>query len=255
MLNPIDVIKSLEEICKIRSQVIGRFIASQELLGEARTLAESVNQHSWPYDATPRLSEKGFRQEVDRRFWRSCFDKTGLMQLMDTKARAEFNTSLDRDPPEFTEENARSALLSAAQDSEMMFSRGIVDFFSRLSQYHKTNTKEPFKISRKAILERVVDNWGGVMTVGCSSYGDGMGRFNDLDRVFKSLDGKKHFARELETRINAGWKESNVYEDDYFQVKGFKNGNAHILFKREDLLDKANHLIHAYFGDDCLGKG
>ena len=48
------------------------------------------------------------------------------------------------------------------------------------------------------------------------------------------------YARALECSINAAFKEIGptgpyVYEDAYYQIKGFKNGNMHIFFKRADL--------------------
>lgn len=63
---------------------------------------------------------------------------------------------------------------------------------------------------------------------------------NDIDRVFKVLDGQKHQPRALELALNAAMKDGNLYEDECFKVRGFKNGNGHIEFKRADLLEKAH---------------
>ena len=77
-------------------------------------------------------------------------------------------------------------------------------------------------------------------------------KINDIDRVFKVLDGKSHIPRSLEMGINGALIDKKIYEDDYYRIKGFKNGNMHIEFKRQDLLDKANLMIHKYYKGRAL---
>jgi len=36
------------------------------------------------------------------------------------------------------------------------------------------------------------------------------------------------------------WKKGEIYEDDFLTAKAFKNGNAHLTFKRPDIVAKIN---------------
>ena len=68
-----------------------------------------------------------------------------------------------------------------------------------------------------------------------------------LGNVLSMLDGKgieKH-PNTLSCMVNAAWNENRVFENAYLIMKGFKNGNAHITFKRMDLVAKINQ---------CAGK-
>jgi hypothetical protein len=246
--------KSLQDLCNARDLAIEEFTLAGECLKRSEQALNEITSHAFPWDAKPHLSLEKFIREIDRRMWRHAFDKTGLMQYMDGKARKEFDKELDKNPPAFTMENCRENLLSAASNADEFFVRGLVEFFLALSKRHKTNTNEPFKVGRKAILGYAVSNFIG-MTVNYSTYSNGSDRVNDMDRIFKTLDGKKHQPRALESAINTAWKESNVFEDEYYRIKGFKNGNMHIEFKREDLLEKANKLISDYYQGQALATG
>ena len=81
-------------------------------------------------------------------------------------------------------------------------------------------------------------------------------KMNDIDRVMQTLDGNKHQPRSFETaaRQTMG-KEVNTYEDEYYKLKAFKNGNVHIWFKRLDLLEKLNKVISEYYNGQALASG
>ena len=59
----------------------------------------------------------------------------------------------------------------------------------------------------------------------------------------------------LRERRSGGWgpRQSEV-EDDYFKVRGFKNGNAHVWFKRDDLVEQVNKLLAEWYGE-TIGDG
>src|SRR3546814_1609476 len=45
-----------------------------------------------------------------------------------------------------------------------------------------------------------------------------------------------------------------VIEGDYFRVRVFKNGNLHIWFERDDLLQSVNLVLAEYYGE-AIGDG
>src|SRR5690606_10949382 len=77
-------------------------------------------------------------------------------------------------------------------------------------------------------------------------------RLAAVERVFKSLDGKGQttagYYSDLEVAIreaaSAHARKPGPFgcETDYFRVRVFGNGNAHIWFKRLDLLAKLNQI-------------
>ncbi len=242
----------LADICEMRQSVFAKMQEAYRLLDEADEELRRYHRYcGLPYEAKPRTRLEEARQKIDESLWRSAFDLTGLMQFMDAEAKQRFMREVEQKPPEFTVENVRSTLLSVMQDVDTMFARGLVNVFLRLSKDHKTNTTSPFKVNERAILSGMVKpRWGGGLEI---SYGHWASeRLNDIDRVLKTLDGLKHQPRSLETAINGVFAENNVYEDDYYHVRGYRKGSMHIRFKRLDLLEKANKLISDYYHGQAL---
>lgn len=242
--------KTLQDYCDTRDAAIEDYKAAIQCMDRAKESLESIGRYLYPVESRYEVSLEKFIKHLDRGLWRLAFDKTGLRQFMDHKAKQDFDKSLDTRPPEFTMDNCRSVLLSAASDAEMMFNRGLVEVFRSFSSDHKTNTNEPFKINRKCIMSYMVSRWLGYSQIRYGNYSSD--KVNDLDRVMKTLDDKKHNSRELESLINAAFKKGEIFEDDYYRIKGFKNGNMHIEFKREDLLEKANMIIARWYGENKL---
>lgn len=243
--------KTLLDYIEGRDRVILLFRDAKRSVEVAVAEAKKVGTYLYPARGHIEASEKEFIKDLDRSLWRQAFNHTGFFQLMDKEAHSEFDRSLSDNPPEFTEANVREIFLSLAQDSEVMFRRGLVNVFLRLSREYRTNEKEPFKVGTKIVVSYLFELR---YTKGVRVRYGSEATINDIDRVFKVLDGQKHEPRSLEVAINAAMANgSGLYEDDYFKVRGFKNGNGHIEFKRADLLEKANMLIHEHYKGRALG--
>jgi hypothetical protein len=248
--------RSLHEYADARARIVGE-------LTTIYTLFEAVNDHVCEFvqyglsgDCRPRKSLEEAIREVDRDFWRTAFDKTGLRQIMDREAKRQFEDSLKSNPPPFTIENIQAQCLELSQHAEELFARGVVNVFRRLSRDHVTNTDEPFKINERAILSSIFRPRYAAHGLEVISYNWSTEELDDIDRVFKRLDGKLHIPRTLESAINAALHsgETNTYEDDYYHIRGFRNGNAHIRFKRPDLLEKVNKIIAGYYHENALAQ-
>lgn len=241
--------KNLKDYCKVRTETINLLESADMLYSQADEHFSTVYEYGLCHQAKPQESIENVIKDIDKKLWRVAFNITGLMQFMDSKAISEFNRDLEDKTPEFTEDNIRTIFLSAYQTKDAMFSRGLVNVFLRLSKAHKTNTKSPFKVNQRAILGYMCDvAFSGHLRVNYRSTNE----LNDIDRIFKVLDDKQHQPRELEGLINNAFLTDNVYEDAYYKIKGFLNGNMHFLFKREDLLHKANKIIHDYYNGEAL---
>ena len=246
--------KTLKDLYEGRQKAVELFNAAYSTLQGIQRDLNEVASSMCPYDPLPKLNPSEFRTKLDRNLWRHAFTLIGLHQYMDAKAKDELDKELEKNMPEFNLDNVRETLLTAAQDADKMFTRGIVNVFHELSKEHKTNSNSPFKINPKAILGYFTQpGYSRGLRLNC--YGTRVEKINDIDRVFKTLDGKKHHPRELESAINDAWRDlPYIYEDDYYKAKGFKNGNIHLEFKRQDLLDKVNMIIAKYYGENRLAQ-
>lgn len=250
--------KTLADYCESRDRVLALLEDARRQMLAADAELKSCYSYGLPWEiARPFEMEKATR-DVDQRFWRQAFSATGLMEVMDAEALGDFQRDLDKTPPEFTLENVRSTFLSLFQEADKLFARGAVNVFRKLDKGYRTNEKDAFRLGPRAILHSIFQPaWKGGLQMRYGHWASG--QINDLDRVFRVLDGKKHAPQSLETAINAAFSESKsgpwVYEDEYFRIKGFLNGNAHFQFRREDLLEKANRMIGKFYGDRALAKG
>ena len=80
-------------------------------------------------------------------------------------------------------------------------------------------------------------------------------QFQALDNVFHLLDGQgtARYDGNLVSRIHfAGDQGKTRCETRYFDVRWFKKGTIHIVFKRQDLLDELNRRGAA--ASDALGE-
>ena len=132
--------------------------------------------------------------------------------------------------------------------------RGIATCFSRLDRRFRSHLG--FKVGHRVILENAFNehgDWG---------YGQWHRRKRDtlidIDRTFHVLDGRGNpetyggivgaiDAERGSGRMN-GARQSEV-ESDYFKIRIYKNGNAHVWFKIQRLVDAVNRLLAEYYGE------
>ncbi len=210
------------------------------------------------------------RRTVDARVWAAVIERTRLETLMDKTAKDEFRKSMRYVPvevdrktgaiidqteakrglPPVTVDNIIANLEMYQESAGMIFRRGIAEAFTNLDRRFRSH--DGFKIGNRIILSYAFDQWGS-----WSHYRNHRDTFIDIERVFRVLDGKPpltgydtgivHQIRE--ERQGHGMRPfQSQHEGDYFEVRVFKNGNAHLWFRRDDLVDKVNALLAEYYG-------
>lgn len=239
--------KTVEQLIQDRDSILIELDNMDKCKKRAEKLCSEVGSYIFPvhqFRGYHGISE--LTRDVDRRMWRQTIELTGFNKFMDKIARKEFTDSLEKNPPAFTVENVRSTLLSSYNQADEFMRRGIVELFRGLGAQYKAN--DAFKIGKKIILR----NWFTVFCGSLSVNYNQESEMNDLDRVVRTLDGvdfKEHlFSQSMRKVIK-----SMEYEDEYFKIKAFKNGNAHLWLKRDDLTDKINDIIAAWYGEGKLG--
>lgn len=238
---------TLNDLLSVRDKALMLIDEARHCTDLAKSLLDQHGSYLMPNSAQLRDDAKRIRAELDASLWRRAFDLTGFKQIMDAEAVAAFDKGLHPSPPAFTDGNIRATFMDLHARSGEMFRRGIVNVFRYLSDDYKTNSNEPFRIGRKVVMTWMV---GPSFKRGLQiRYGMPSDKMNDIDRIIKTLDGKQFKPRDLEYAINTALEKREVFEDDYYRVKGFKNGNMHMEFKRDDLLDGLNDQIAEHYGN------
>lgn len=189
------------------------------------------------------------RKIVDRRMWAHIIELTELERLMDKQAKDQLRQELMDTVPEATEENIFATVQQFAADAGTIFKRGIANCFSKLDRRFRSH--DGWKIGGRVVLTYCFDEWGSFAYR--SNHRDTL---HDIDRTFHVLDGgaTPHLyggivARIEESRRDGGFgRRQSECESEFFKIRCFKNGNAHVWFKRDDLLGKVNKLLGEYYG-------
>ena len=212
-----------------------------------RTKNETFRQLFQNFDAD--ASADVFRQHMDASIWEHLLSLTGMDNLMDRTAKEQLFEDLCHDVPEVTEENVESTFRALAGDAKLIFQRGLARAFIDLDRRFRSH--DGFKIGARVIFTHVFDRWGGF------NWSSNIGAtLADVQRVFAVLDGERRpetsrLERAIsEDRSGGGLNpRQSITETPYFRVKGYKNGNAHLWFKRDDLVEKANKVLADYYGE------
>ena len=213
-----------------------------------------IGTHNWPERDRERFLEQAQRA-VDRGVWSDVIHACGFSRLMDKTAHEAFRAELRDNPPAATVENLESTLARLMEDRELIFKRGIATAFSRLDRRFRSH--DGFKIGARVVISGAFDLFG---TWNYRAKHDET--LVDVERAFYLLDHKPQpdrlggiygvvssARRDLGLGVHAF-----TAEDDYFRVRGFKNGNLHLWFKRPDLVERVNLLLADYYGA-ALGAG
>ena len=193
----------------------------------------------------PGKSLESWRRHIDARTWMALFSQTGMDGLMDATAKAQLNQDLRGSVPEVTEDAVFQILGDLVADAQTIFQRGLAKCFSDLDRRFKSH--DVYKLGSRIILTHAFGTWGMNDNVAAT--------ITDIERVSIVLDGDpKPKLGGLVAAIKAdrghGWDpRQSVTHSDYFKVRTFKNGNAHLWFTRDDLVEKANLVLADWYGE------
>lgn len=185
------------------------------------------------------------RRIIDTDVWSHIIAMTSLERLMDKKAKDQFRQQLLDNPPEVTEANVLATLERFMLEAGTIFKRGIAECFSNLDRRFRSH--DGWEIGARVILTFAFNEYGS-----WNYHRNHQDSFADIERVFLTLDGKPiPPACEITQKLNSarGWGPQQTFiETEYFRVRAYKNGNAHVWFKRDDLLVQVNKLLGEYYG-------
>lgn len=188
------------------------------------------------------------RRLTDIEVWSHIIAITDLERLMDKKAKEEFRRELQGEPPEVTVDNVWATLERLYLDRDLIFKRGIAECFSGLDRRFRSH--DGWKIGSRVILSYAFDEFGS-----WSFRRNHADTIMDIERTFMVLEGLTPpdswagLVGKIDEARRGSWgRRQTEIETEYFRVRIFKNGNAHIWFRRDDLLEKVNQLLGEYYG-------
>ncbi|MCS5755167.1 DUF4942 domain-containing protein [Klebsiella pneumoniae subsp. pneumoniae] len=234
------LIEQLDAISRLTSEIGG---------GTAQDWAMKLGHR---YDSW--LTEKADKampavtRNIDSSIWRDLMLKSGMMALMDAQARDQWHKNLEEgDLPAISEANILSTFEQLHQNKMEVFERGIINVFKGLSRDYKTNS--PCRFSKKIIINNLVahNRWGFSL-----NWGWRRDQLADLERMMFLLSGKSipDNRSDITTRLMAHIRDNpdkDVYEDEFFRVRYFQKGTAHLTFKRLDLVERMNDIIAKHY--------
>ena len=193
------------------------------------------------------------RRLTDTDVWSHLITITELERLMDKKAKDQFTQQLIQDPPEVTIDNVAATLEQFMADAGTIWKRGIAECFSALDRRFRSH--DGWKIGSRVIITHVFSADGY-----WNYHGNDRDRLHDIERVFKVIEDREKEGSEdpkpylgiveaVENVRRGGWGARQTEVDsEFFKVRAFKNGNVHLWFKRDDLVDKVNQLLGEFYG-------
>lgn len=259
---------SIKNLLAQRDGVVKRIRQAHEMLLQAQELAiasgitEATRYYDFGriiggrdyYNRTTLLDGKDIENiisRVDAAGWDYLMKQSGMLSLMDAKARADWHAKIEKcETPPLTEDNITATFQTLHGARADMFDRGVIECFRNLAWCYKTN--RPFNFGKRIVMRSLRSSISG-------SVGFSLGHPNsrsadhldDLIRVFSVLDGKsepdhRHGAYSL---MNISDKAGDMVENDYLSIRQFRNGNGHVTFKRPDLVAKMNTILARHFPD------
>lgn len=195
-------------------------------------------------------------EHMKRTAWAALIDKLGIRKVMSAKRQAELDEQLHRghsrrshcetEPaplPEIDEDTIMNVLAGMVQSADEFLDEAIREEYEfwKCDKAHAPYVRNSeFKLQPKIIRPWMVehgygrDRWRPRY---CNQ-----GHVTALDRIFHALDGaglpEGHYGPLTEAIMEAG--ADGKFSTAYFSGKCHKNGNLHLTFLRQDLLDQFN---------------
>lgn len=213
-----------------------------------------------------------FAKAHRRAAWFNVFEKMDFRKWLDKKQTDEFVRDIERNGNvPFTKENIKGTLENVYLQRKTLFEKSVANVFDELTKFFNGNTNhtegwktnDGYKVNQKIIFPygcRFEDKFGGNFSM--QYYGGQIDIYNDLDRILCVLDGKD-FAechriwdamdnkfRILGHDVKAPF--DNTTESRYFEIKFFKKGTVHLVFKDKHLWERFN--VTAAKGKNWIGR-
>ncbi|GAA2817078.1 methyltransferase family protein [Aminobacter aminovorans] len=209
----------------------------------------------------PHISAEELKRNLCKSGWKAIYDRLQIDRIASAKDRKLFERTVES-PPELTFDNAKATFGDYLERPRHHILRGLAEVFADLDPAYKSHSK--VKIGVKGLPKRVILSSFG------SFYGNyGRDKFRDIVNAlaayrgqplmeyseFSAIDVAHRNGEDaiLDGRVYAGEpRYGKVEEHQTFDrglwIRKFSNGNAHVFFGPETLLD-INKALAEFYGE------
>lgn len=181
--------------------------------------------------------------------WRYVIEQTGLRHyLTETRQRELYAQLNEGGLPPLTVANVLSTLQGLTREGPQLLQEFVQEVFDWLrpardrSYIGGLKTNSPWKVGRKAIISHAVDqHWNGCFHLNHHRESN----IRALGNALSLLDGQgvQRYPDDLVTQLGSSLKTVHAGATiftPYVTCKPYTNGNMHLQFRRQDLIDKLN---------------
>lgn len=263
-------------LAAVYEQQVERILDAMRTLRDAYTILDDQfkSKHGFSLYTTPNNGRSNLQNVRDERAeqdvehylhldaWRILVEKLSIRKLMSSKRVRQLDELLEKGKvtvdgveetlPPISPGTIVDVLMSFVNSADDFLKEAIreeYDYWKPHRSYtkYKTNEKHTFKLEKKLIqtFAFTVWKWEGKNSLGGLSHSL-QPHLTALDNIMHLLDGKgqvKGYSGPLVDAINlAHHNKQQSAATEYFHAKWFLNGNLHLEFLRQDLLDKFNEI-------------
>lgn len=204
-----------------------------------------------------------FIKNIRKDFWNKTLQLQEVKERLTRKTKDEFIVNLkSHENMEFTQSNVRQFMINLIGNYESILKNAIEEIFDTMTTkyawnnsifeknihyYNGWKTNKAFKVERRVILPDI----GLSSTFGGDWYFPNSSRdeADDIDKVMNYFDvkHKRDYVKISDiansNKDNSSKTNKNIFEkmhSEYFEIKFFKKGTCHLVFKDENILRAFN---------------
>jgi len=208
-----------------------------------------------------------FAQKVKGEMWQTVISHLNMEKYMSSQVINNFDKFIKQQSKmAFTKDNTQAFFEMIMMNAGNILEKAILEVFDELTTYTHENrmkvegwkTNDAYKVNRRLVAPRVVEygaymsawqlkDWGDTFSAAFSR----RDKYNDLDKVLCYITGKDYNNIRLMTdalqikfkeigKVKTGDKFDNTCESEFFEIKFYKKGTAHLRFKDKKLWEQFN---------------
>lgn len=195
-----------------------------------------------------RSAHNEFIMNLKKAAWNVIFDKTKISGFVTQKVHDDFIKFCETQRNlSFSKENIESLIENLYMSRNDIKSQCILEVFEMLTEFHYKNkvhfegwkTNSLYKVNKKVIIPYGLssDNWFDRPHV---NYHNSR-KLDDIDKCMCFLTGKKFDnILTIHNAIHNDGYFGDAFESEFFNIRCFKKGTIHLVFKDLDLLARFN---------------
>lgn len=213
----------------------------------------------------PKKAYKYFDKSLKILGWNTVFKKTKLSNKLSSKVVEDFNTfQRQQNNMNFDKENIFNLLEMLFLNQNLLREQNINYVWELLCSYDKKNkihfegwkTNDSFKVNSKVIIPNLIRYGEYTSASSLKDFGSTFNinyhnKLHDIDLVLCMLSGQEitqietlenTFSKHFNTlgHIKTGDNFQNNIESEFFKIRFYKKGTAHLTFKNKQLLNFLN---------------